>query len=222
MENNFDEQTAAFHMNSLFFKEKRSPGEVADIYSAWSKTYEQLMNSNTYAGPAMAAEEVAKMVPDTRREEVRVLDVAAGTGKVGIELYKRGFTWVEAVEPSSGMLEILSNTGVYSKAYKDFLGHGDSSIPKAAFDVVVNVGGMGEGHIPVQGIDDMISFVKPGGLVVVVMRQEYLDNVEEYRGRLETRMNLLEKSGQWHKVVRKMVPNYFCDKSGIIFVYQVV
>ncbi|KAK8751430.1 hypothetical protein OTU49_008455 [Cherax quadricarinatus] len=219
---NTTEHEAAFKMNSIFFQEKRTPGEVKELYSQFSQTYEQLMNSRTYAGPRVAAEEIARLVPQECRKDARVLDVAAGTGKVGQELYKRGFTWLDAVEPSTGMLEILYKTEVYSQAFKEFLGHGNSTIPTETYDVVVNVGGMGEGHIPVRGVDDMINLTKPGGVVVVVMRLEYLEIVKEYRDRLETRMNLLEKSGRWSMVLKKTIPRYFCDKEGIIFIYRVI
>lgn len=32
------------------------------------------------------------------------------------------------------------------------------------YDVVVIVGGMGEGHVPMRGVDDMIRITKPGGI----------------------------------------------------------
>lgn len=40
---------------------------------------------------ARRAEEVARRVPEEQRQQVRVLEVGAGTGLIGAELYKKGF-----------------------------------------------------------------------------------------------------------------------------------
>jgi ubiquinone/menaquinone biosynthesis C-methylase UbiE len=59
---------------------------------------------------------------------------------------------------------------------------------------------MGEGHIPVTAIAEMIRVVKPGGTVVIVMREEYLTYVKEYVNKLEPYMKDLEDKGFWKQV----------------------
>ena len=59
---------------------------------------------------------------------------------------------------------------------------------------------MGEGHIPVRAIQEMIRIVKKGGSIFIVMREEYLSYVEEYVGKLEPYMDSLEEKGYWKKV----------------------
>jgi hypothetical protein len=85
---------------------------------------------------------------------------------------------------------------------------------------VVIAGGFGEGHIPCEGLKELARLAKPKGnsknnnylfivlfyrfflnicfhlgLVVIVMRKEYLSYVKDYVNRLEPLMNELQDSG---------------------------
>nr|XP_053649924.1 methyltransferase-like protein 27 [Cherax quadricarinatus] len=180
------------------------------------------MGDGIYRGHIIAAEEVSRVIPEEYRQKVRVLDVAAGTGLVGHQLYERGFRNIDALEPSEGMMRILKDTDIYTFKYQEFIGMGQNTVPQDTYDVVVIAGGMGEGHVPVQGIDDMIRFSKPGGLVIIVMRLEFLWTVEEYKEKLEAHMDYLEEKGKWRKEMRKVVPNNFFDKAGVVFIYRVL
>ncbi|XP_053637668.2 uncharacterized protein [Cherax quadricarinatus] len=77
------------------------------------------------------------MVPEKKRQQVRVLDVAAGTGLVGCHLHKKGFTNIDALEPSEGMMNILKKTGVYTLKYQEFIGTGHSTVPKGGLVVIL-------------------------------------------------------------------------------------
>lgn len=45
------------------------------------------------------------------------MDVAAGTGFLGKQLTKRGFTNIDAMEPSQGMVKILNTLQVYQQIF---------------------------------------------------------------------------------------------------------
>ncbi|XP_069949562.1 methyltransferase-like protein 27 isoform X2 [Cherax quadricarinatus] len=155
------------------------------------------------------------MIPEEQRQQVRVLDVAAGTGWVGSQLHQKGFTNIDAVEPSGGMMNILNNTGVYTRKYQEFIGFGQCTVPEDSYDVVVVCGSLCRGHIPVEGINDMIQVAKPGGLVAILMRKECLLTAEEYKDKLEAHMDHLEKTNVWqkteHPCVSLRVPACPCD-----------
>lgn len=67
---------------------------------------------------------------------------------------------------------------------------------------------MGEGHIPVTAIAEMIRVVKKGGTVVIVMREEYLTYVKDYVDKLEPYMKDLEDKGFWKQVRLDICSNY--------------
>ncbi|XP_045105486.1 uncharacterized protein LOC123500996 [Portunus trituberculatus] len=97
-----------------------------------------------------------------------------------------------------------------------------SDLDSGNYDVVASVGAFGESHLPVKSVDDMISAAKPGGLVVIVMRKENLVIVEAYKDKLEPYLACLEERNYWTRVSRKVVPDYFCGKDGLILTYKVL
>ncbi|XP_063614732.1 demethylmenaquinone methyltransferase-like [Penaeus indicus] len=195
--------------------------EMASAYTEMAENYDETLRPGIYNGPVLCAETAASRVEESRRASARVMDVAAGTGRVGHELHLRGFRNIDALDPSEGMMQKLGTRGLYTNKYVEFVGLGQSTVPKNTYDLVLVAGGMGEGHIPVQGLDDMIDMAKSGGEVIIVMRKEYLDYVEEYKDKLEPYMDQLVAKGKWTKVERKVVPNYSYNKDGVIFTYKV-
>lgn len=198
-----------------------TPVEVATNYSEWSKTYDTDV-SQVYRGAEIATEEVLNRIPEDKRQHLKIMDIAAGTGRVGLILKEKGFRNFDALEPSEGMMNKLKATGIYSKTYLEFVGVGQNSIPDDTYDLVIVAGGMLQGHIPVKGIDDMARIAKPGGLVIISMRKAFLQDVAEYKDRLVPHIDLLEKQGKWSKVEVKTVPNYSTGNEGIIFTYKVL
>lgn len=82
-------------------------------------------------------------------------------------------------------------------------------------------GGFVPGHLPASAVHDLIRVCKPGGLIVVVMRYEYLSVCDEFR-QLEPLMTELEKTDppRWKQIKRHISPNYLLEKEGIVFVYR--
>lgn len=61
-----------------------------------------------------------------------------------------------------------------------------------------------------------------GGLILICTRLEYLETVPEYKDRLEPLMDKLEQEGKWKKVARIIEPNYYQEKEGITWKYEVL
>lgn len=49
------------------------------------------------------------------------------------------------------------------------------------YDVVTLSGGFVPGHLPSSALHDLVRLCKPGGIVIVVMRYEYLSICPEYQ-----------------------------------------
>ncbi|ODM99001.1 Williams-Beuren syndrome chromosomal region 27 protein [Orchesella cincta] len=199
-----------------------SHDEMVQVYTQWAGNYDKDLCPGRYNGPEIAARAMSSFYKDDDiRPTLKILDVAAGTGRVGVELDKFGFKLFDALEPSPGMLEVLRKRGLYALTYETAIGHGIiAEIETNFYDALVIAGGMGEGHIPVKAVDEMIRIVKPGGMIFVIMREEYLSYVPEYTGKLEPYMESLVDEGLWAKVQREVVANYSFNKNGVVFIYQ--
>ncbi|KAL3864271.1 hypothetical protein ACJMK2_005968 [Sinanodonta woodiana] len=194
--------------------------EVVDQYTKWSETYDQdLCSSGRYHGPKIAADAVAEEFKDGR-ESIKILDIGAGTGNFGKEAYKHGFRELHGIDPSSGMLERCQEKNIYKKLLCDFFQRDTPGFENDEYDCTVVAGAMGEGHLSCDCLYEMIRVVKPGGLVVIVMRKEYLDYVKEYKDRLEPLMDQLETERKWQKISRKIVPNYSFNKEGVVYKFR--
>ena len=76
-----------------------SKEELQSRYDQWAAEYDQdLENEFGYVAPIRAADMFARMVSS----DAVVLDAGAGTGLVGLELAKRGFGTIDAIDLSRG------------------------------------------------------------------------------------------------------------------------
>ncbi|XP_013397815.1 uncharacterized protein LOC106164449 isoform X1 [Lingula anatina] len=195
--------------------------DTADAYNDWAHEYDDDLNRDSYPGPTFTAETVASCFPEELRGQVRLLDVAAGTGYLGEELKKLGFTLMDALEPAVAMCEKAKQKGLYENYINTFIT--DEPIEGVAdnsYDVLVVSGGHMQGHIPAKACLEMVRLVKPGGFVCIGMREEYLTTVEDYKT-LEPLMDQLEAEGKWKKQQRKIV-SWYHGKPGVIFVFKVL
>ncbi|KAL4231000.1 hypothetical protein ACF0H5_011373 [Mactra antiquata] len=199
-----------------------TPEEVADYYTQWSinDTYDQDLNFETYQGPKLIADIAAECFTE-KRDKLRLIDIACGTGLVGVELSKHGFKNIDGLDPSSGMLKQCEKRHIYKHLYKEFIDDKTLPIDDGVYDCLVISGGLGESHIPCSGLNEMIRIVKPGGLILFVMRKEYLTCVDEYNDRLEPYIATLEKDNKLEVIERKEVPKYSFNNDGIIFKMKV-
>ncbi|KAK4022979.1 hypothetical protein OUZ56_008420 [Daphnia magna] len=210
-------------LNATLSSSVHDKNELLSFYQQWSDKYDEDFRTEHYIGPCLTVEAVCELIPDEKRADVTVLDVAAGTGLVGLELAKNGFKVIDAIDGSEAMLTKLRQKSIYRCTTQAMLGNGGDceSLPENAYDVVTSSGGFVPGHLPVSAVQDLIRMCKPGGLIVIVMRYEYLNTCEELRP-LEPLMIELEHKNPscWSRLKRHISPNYLLDKEGIVFVYR--
>ena len=97
------------------------------------------------------------------KDEIKIIDVGAGTGLVGVELQKLGYTNLHALDVSQGMLNEAKKTNVYKKFICAALN--DKRIPEietGEFDALICGGTMLTGHIRPSALVEMTRIVKIG------------------------------------------------------------
>ncbi|KAK2148044.1 hypothetical protein LSH36_519g03073 [Paralvinella palmiformis] len=161
-----DEDLEAYETNYQTHRTGISTEECIQCYNKTAKKYEENLNPSRYRGYVIAAEAVETFYGQDK--SARVLDVGAGTGFLGKELEKRGYTNIDALEPASEMLRLAAEKGVYRSLYCDVLGGSEVTIPDDTYDVLALSGSMGEGHIQCKGLAEMVRIVKPvrGNIIV--------------------------------------------------------
>lgn len=193
--------------------------ESTQVYDAWAVDggYDKDMNDDEkYFGGKAVAEALCEMYP-TDRERVLILDLGCGTGIAAERLQKLGFKKIHGLDPSPGMLEEAKKKKVYEKLICCYVDDSPLTAVTDKYDCLVSSGAFCEGHIPTSGLRRMASVVKPGGAVVIVMREAFLWDVAEYKDRLEKEMADMEREGLWRLVSRKQLPNYFHYHTGVAF-----
>lgn len=198
--------------------------KTVQLYNETSSKYDKFVGAFGYQGPQKVASAMEELYPDvTRREQIRVLDIAAGTGLVGQELHKAGFRDLTALDPSPGMLEMAAKKGVYKQFFTECVDDKKLPIDENTYDAIVICGGMAENCIPCCALNEMIRIVQPGGFIVNVTCEEHVRESDMYR-HLDLTMNRLERDGKWKKLKGEVFPDCLKQDSrlGLIFIHQVL
>lgn len=149
-----------------------STDEARSTYDEWAERYnhDMLGEAQDYVAPATASEYVKKYAGTPDIDTLKILDAGCGTGLVGVGLAKRGATDIHGIDLSPGMLKVARETGVYrSLSVADL----SQSLGQAsqAYDVVVCVGTMTQGHVGPEAFDEFVRVGKPGGFIVSTVRE---------------------------------------------------
>ena len=125
-------------------------------------------------------DEICKKCADleVNKEEIEVIDIGAGSGRVGRQLAKTGFKKIDGVDASQGLLDHAKASGAYRNLHCLFLGEGKWPFEEARehYDLVVSSGVWLAGHIPAHGMNEVVATIKKGGLWVTAMRTLYYEH----------------------------------------------
>ena len=107
--------------------------------------------------------------PEKAKDDLKIIDVGAGTGLIGIELQKLGYSNLHALDISSEMLkkqrkEIFTK-GFFCVPLSDQQIH---EIQTGEFDALICAGSLLAGHIRAAAFEEMVRMVKHGKIVVIV------------------------------------------------------
>ncbi|KAM4735583.1 methyltransferase-like protein 27 [Anableps anableps] len=144
----------------------------------------------------------------------QVLDVACGSGLVAKLMVGQGFKNFVGVDCSEQMLEEAAKTELYQDLQRALLGTEPLPVQTNKFDLVILVGGLGVGFVPVSVVRELCDAAKPGGLICLMRGNHSSSDEKEFGTNLERELQLMEDEGLWSRVAVKHVERYMLDPQG--------
>ena len=124
-----------------------------------------------YRHPSICLALLARHLP---RGAAPLLDAGAGTGLIGEWLGIMGYPHVEALDISEGMLAKAAEKGAYKAFHRLALG-GPLPFADGHFAGIVSAGVFTSGHVGVEGLDELIRICRPGGVIVLTVKNTLWD-----------------------------------------------
>lgn len=146
--------------------------EIKRYYDDWAESYDAELTGSDYRTPQRCAEALARHAADPGAP---VLDFACGTGLSGLALHRVGFTAIDGIDLSPGMLDKAGRTGVYRRLMQAS-GAGPLDMRGKGYAAIVACGAIGTGAAPGENLDGALDSLDPGGLFVVSLNDHALQD----------------------------------------------
>ena len=165
--------------------------EIMKYYEEWGSNnkYDQDMVDWNYTGPKETVETFMKYA---KNKEIKIYDAGCGTGLVGTELKKYGYTNFDGADLSQKLLDLVPKELYQSLSKVDL--NQSLSIKDNEYDAVLCVGTFTFGHVKSPTLDEFIRITKNKGLLCFTINEGIY---EEYgfdkKIKQLTKQNLLKK-----------------------------
>ena len=164
--------------------------ELLQYYQVWADNnkYNKDMVDWNYTAPQ---ETVSILKKYAFNKNFKILDAGCGTGLVGIELKKYGYSNIEGVDFSQSMLDLVPQ-GIYKKIEKIDLNK-PLKFKDNMYDVLMCVGTFTYGHVKPKALDEFIRITKNRGLICFTINEGIY---EEYG--FDKKIKELSDSKSWN------------------------
>lgn len=147
----------------------KDPAEARALYRDWAASYDaSMLDGLGYLTPANTAAMLADAAPG---RDIAVLDVAAGTGLAGLELARRGFATIDALDFSPEMLAVAMSRGVYRAAIEADLTK-PLPLADASYDAMICTGAFTHAHVGAGCLPELFRALAPGGLFACTIHKD--------------------------------------------------
>ncbi len=152
-----------------------SAEELRVKYDTWADTYDGDVEKDWRLMPRNAALALQKVLPT---KDAKILDAGAGTGLLGEALAELGYTNVIAADLSEEMLAVAKKKQVYKEFYQCNL-EDSQAFGKETFDAILATGVFALAHAGVAVLQNLFGFLKPDGVLVMTIRGDYRNQMQE-------------------------------------------
>ena len=188
--------------------------DLQDVYKEWASTYDY--DNDNLLGTVSQPLSVQIFQEYIKDKSLRIIDVGCGTGLVGVELEKGGFSNFDGIDISQEMIDIAKQRG-YSKL---LIGSLNNSLPckNNEYDASLCVGVFTHGHVGSNRLDEMVRIVKPGGIICFTVNEGVYDSYG-----FDSKIKNLESTNIW-KILEIRKSDYMTKKNikGIYCVVKVI
>ena len=154
--------------NKIPIYQLKSKEKVLDYYVNWTK--KEQFNKDMIEWNYQAPQNTVKLFNQhTPNKNINILDAGCGSGLVGIELQKYGYTKITGADFSQEMLSLIPQS-IYQKLelidlneklkYKDNL-----------YDAITCVGTFTYGHVKAHALNELIRVLKKEGLICFTINE---------------------------------------------------
>ena len=170
----------------------KETNEVMKYYDEWGENnkYDQDMENWNYTGPK---ETSSVFIKHEINKDAKIYDAGCGTGLVGVELKKYGFTNFYGADLSQKLLDLVPSN-LYKKLEKVDL---NKSIKENdnTYDTIMCVGTFTYGHVKPPALDEFIRITKNNGLICFTINE----GIHEEYG-FDKKIQELNSSNKWHQI----------------------
>ena len=154
--------------NKLPIYKLKTTEEIMKYYDEWGidNKYDKDMIEWDYTGPKETVNTFKKYA---NNKGIKIYDAGCGTGLVGVELKKYGYTNFDGVDLSQKLLDLVP-TGLYKNLSKADLNK-PLNIKDNEYDAVLCVGTFTFGHVKPPAIDEFIRITKNKGLLCFTINE---------------------------------------------------
>ena len=154
--------------NKLDIYKLKTSEELLKYYQDWTDNnqYNKDMVDWNYIAPKETVSILKKYVFN---KNSKILDAGCGTGLVGIELKKYGYSNIEGVDLSQNMLDLVPQS-IYKKIEKINLNKA-LKFKDNIYDVIMCVGTFTYGHVKPQTLDELIRITKNKGFICFTINE---------------------------------------------------
>ena len=155
-------------LDKLDIYKLKTSEELLKYYQDWADNnkYNKDMVDWNYTAPY---ETVTILKKYAFNKNFRILDAGCGTGLVGVELKKNGYSNIEGVDFSQSMLDLIPQD-IYKKIEKIDLNK-PLKFKNNIYDVVMCVGTFTYGHVKPHALDEIIRITKNKGLICFTVNE---------------------------------------------------
>ena len=154
--------------NKIPIYQLKSKEKVLDYYVDWTKEgqFNKDMSDWNYQAPQNTVKLFDQHTPN---KNINIFDAGCGSGLVGIELQKYGYSKITGADFSEEMLKLIPQN-IYQKL--ELIDLNEKLIfQDNYFDALICVGTFTYGHVKAQALDQFLRIIKKDGLICFTINE---------------------------------------------------